>query len=51
MLLAYPTAEILRIENGVLCATNYRDLDHYKLTRDFLSDPNRYLRRLFCEEE
>jgi len=51
MLLAYPTAEILRIENGVLCATNYRDLDHYKLTRDSLNDPNRYLRRLFCEEE
>lgn len=46
MVLAVPGARILSFDDGTISATSYEDLDHVRITRDFLNDPNRYLRRL-----
>lgn len=47
IVLAYPDATIYSLdgENG-LTAVSYEDTEHYALTRDFLNDRERYLRRL-----
>lgn len=49
ILLAYPGATILSLDDGRLTRVAYRDTEHYRLTRDFLSDPERYLHHLFAE--
>lgn len=47
LLLAYPEATIYVLDDDGLAATDYDDVDHVQLTRDFLRDPQRYLRHLF----
>jgi predicted ATPase len=46
ILLAYPEALIYSFDRTPVGPVAYDDLDHVKLTRDFLSDPRRFLRRL-----
>ncbi|MFI4976237.1 MAG: AAA family ATPase [Caulobacterales bacterium] len=46
ILLAFPGAEILLFEGDRLTPTAYEDLDHVRLTRAFLNDPESFLRRL-----
>jgi predicted ATPase len=46
ILMALPGAEILQFENGALSAVAYEDVEHVRVTRDFLNAPQRYLRRL-----
>lgn len=46
MLMAFPGAEILVFEGDRLAPTAYQDLDHVRLMRAFLNDPESYLRRL-----
>jgi len=46
ILMAFPGAEILVFENDHLTPTRWDDLDHVRLTRAFLNDPESYLRRL-----
>ena len=46
ILLAYPHAVIYSFDQIPVTAVDYHDLDHVRLTRDFLSDPERFLRRL-----
>ncbi|HUO11319.1 MAG TPA: AAA family ATPase [Caulobacteraceae bacterium] len=46
ILMAFPGAEILLFEGDQLTPTRWEDLDHVRLTRAFLNDPESYLRRL-----
>jgi len=47
ILLAYPGATIYHFGDTGIAPVAYTDTEHYRLTRDFLSAPERYLRRLF----
>ena len=46
ILMAFPGAEILLFDGDTLTPTPYDELDHVRLTRAFLNDPESYLRRL-----
>ena len=46
LLLALPGAEILLLEDGRILPTAYDELEHVRLTRDFLANPERFLRHL-----
>jgi predicted ATPase len=46
ILAALPGAEILLFEGGAIRATAYEDLEHVRVTRDFLNAPERYMRHL-----
>jgi predicted ATPase len=46
ILMAFPNAEILLFEGDTLTRTPWTELDHVRLTRAFLNDPESYLRRL-----
>jgi predicted ATPase len=46
ILMAFPGAEILLFDGDQLTPTPYDELDHVRLTRAFLNDPESYLRRL-----
>ena len=47
LLLAYPDATIYALDDHGIETVAYEDTDHYRLTRDFLDAPERYLRHLF----
>ena len=46
ILMAYPDAKILSIEEGAIRHVAYDDLEHVRLTRDFLNNPEQFLRYL-----
>ena len=46
ILLALPGARILDFDSQPVRWASYEDLEHVKLTREFLADPERFLRRL-----
>lgn len=46
MLLALPGARILDFDTQPASWSTYDDLEHVRLTREFLADPERFLRRL-----
>jgi predicted ATPase len=46
ILMAFPGAEILNFENGKISLAKYENLEHVRLTRDFLNNPQSFLRRL-----
>lgn len=50
ILLAYPGAKILSFDGGKIHEENYAELEHVKLTRDFLNHPEAYLIHLMSEE-
>jgi len=41
ILMAYPDANILQIEDEKFLLTNYQDTEHYQVTKDFLNDYER----------
>jgi predicted ATPase len=47
LLLAYPEATIYALSDDGIETVAYEDTDHYRLTREFLEAPERYLRQLF----
>lgn len=47
ILLAYPGAAILNFDGDRLRAVDYRDTEHYRITKDFLDAPERYFKYLF----
>ena len=47
LILAFPGATVLSLDDGVIREVAYRDTEHFRLTRDFLADPERYFRHLF----
>lgn len=46
ILMAFPGAKILEPRDGILYPTRFDQLEHVPLTRDFLQEPERYLRHL-----
>jgi len=46
ILLAFPEAQILQFSNGAIREVNYNELEHVQLTKDFLNNPDSFLRRL-----
>jgi predicted ATPase len=51
IILAYPDATIYGLGSDGLTKIAYEDTEHYALTRDFLQNRERYLRRLFGKGE
>lgn len=49
MLLALPGATVFSLDGGAIEEVDYRNTDHYRLTRDFLESPERFFRHLFDE--
>jgi len=47
MLLAFPGAQIYSFDQTPIAAVAYEELDHVRLTRDFLNAPERYLNQIF----
>jgi predicted ATPase len=50
ILMAYPGAVILSMDGGKIEALEYDDLDHVRITRDFLNHRDSYLRSLLADE-
>jgi len=46
ILMAYPNAEILQFSEDGIQSVDYRETEHYQVTRRFLEDPERMLRYL-----
>ncbi|MBI4926972.1 MAG: AAA family ATPase [Anaerolineae bacterium] len=46
ILMAFPGAEILTLDGNGVHSVAYNDLEHVKLTRDFLNHPEAFLRHL-----
>ncbi len=46
ILMAYPEAQIFSFQNGSIKQVKYNELEHVQLTKDFLDNPQSYLRYL-----
>ncbi|HNN13683.1 MAG TPA: AAA family ATPase [Anaerolineales bacterium] len=46
IILAFPEAQILQFQDGVIREVKYNELEHVNLTRDFLANPEAFLRYL-----
>ncbi|MCB9112517.1 MAG: AAA family ATPase [Anaerolineales bacterium] len=46
IILAFPNAQILQFHEGIIREVKYNDLEHVNLTRDFLANPDAFLRYL-----
>ena len=51
ILLAYPGAVLLSLDRAGITRVQYTDTEHYRLTRDFLSCPERYFQHLFAPDD
>ncbi len=50
ILMAYPDAEILQFSDSGIGRVPYRETEHYRITKEFLEDPDRMLYYLLNEE-
>lgn len=50
ILLCYPHAAVLKVDDDGIRPIDARETEHVRLTRDFLNAPERYFRHLFAEE-
>src|SRR6266568_1388806 len=50
MLLAFPDAQIYSFDRIPVQAVAYEELDHVRITRDFLNAPNRYLTQILKKD-
>jgi predicted ATPase len=46
ILMAYPNAKILQFTESGIEQVGYRDTEHYRLTKQFLDDPERMMKYL-----
>ena len=51
ILMAYPDALIYNITSSGIESINYRETEHYQITRSFLANPGRMLQELFKNDE
>lgn len=51
ILLTLPGSRVLSLDGGPLREIDYRDTEHFRLTRDFLNAPDRFYRHLLQDEE
>jgi predicted ATPase len=50
ILMAYPGASLLSFDEDRIHPVQYTELEHVKLTRDFLNNPETYLRQLIAKD-
>jgi predicted ATPase len=50
IILAYPSAVLLSLDGDAIREIQYMDTEHYRVTKQFLASPQRYLRYLFAED-
>lgn len=51
ILLAFPNATIYSCDSGELTSINYRDTNHYQITKQFLDNPEYYLHHILAPQE
>lgn len=51
IILSYPGAVLYSLDGDSMQEVDYRETEHYRLTRDFLNAPERYFEALFSEED
>jgi len=51
ILLAYPGATLLSLDGGKIHEVQYKETEHYKLTKEFLDAPERFFKHLFATDE
>lgn len=51
ILMAYPGAEVYQLSEQGICSMDYRDTEHYQLTRCFLENPEKMLHYLLEEDK
>ncbi|MCH8924475.1 MAG: AAA family ATPase [Planctomycetes bacterium] len=51
IIMAYPDATIYEFSDDGLRTVEYRDTEHYRVTRGFLNNPEQTLQHLFCDED
>ena len=49
IILAYPGARLLSLDGSAIEHIDYKDTEHYRLTKDFLISPERYFKHLFAD--
>lgn len=49
ILMSYPKAEILEMSEAGIHRVNYKDTEHYKITKQFMDNPEQMLRYLLNE--
>jgi predicted ATPase len=47
IIMAFPNATILNLDGGEIKKIDYQDVEHVRITKDFLNNPKRYLKNLF----
>ena len=51
IILSYPGAELFSLDGDTIRAINYRDTQHFLITRDFLNSPERFFKHLFGSDD
>jgi len=51
IIMSYPGATILNFDGDRIEPVEYEETDHYRVTKAFLGNPERYLRELFDDEQ
>lgn len=51
LLMAFPGAEVLELSDDGIRSVDYRETEHYRVTRQFLEQPERMLHYLLAEQE
>ena len=51
ILMAYPRAKILRLDEAGYAEIRYEETEHYAVTREFVNDHQRMLDRLFADDD
>lgn len=49
MLISYPKADVLEMSEAGIHKVNYKDTEHYRITKQFINNPEQMLRYLFNE--
>jgi len=50
IIMSYPGATILNFDGETIEPVEYEETEHYRITKAFLGNPERYLRELFDDE-
>ena len=51
IILSYPGAVLYNLDGGSIEQVDYRETEHFQITRDFLNAPERFFRHLFGTDE
>lgn len=51
ILMAYPDAEIIELSDNGICKVDYKQTEHYKITKQFLDNPERMVKYLLEAEK